>query len=336
MKLVTFRTGQSQKIGAATNDGAYIFDLTSASRGDKRFESMLALIDAGEAGLDEARRLFSNAGSESAFLLPFKSLTLLAPLPEPRQMRDFSTFETHLRQAKAGMDRIELRKKGDEAAARTVVPPAGIPPIYKAQPVYYLTNRFSVAGPDAIVRWPRYSALMDFELEFGIVLGKAGRDVPVDRAREYIFGYVIYNDFSARDTQHTEMAGLMGPAKGKSFDGGNVLGPWLVTADEIADPYKLAMSVRVNGETWASGTSADMLFTFEELIAYVSRDETIHAGEFFGSGTMGNGCGLELDRYLKHGDAVELEVQGLGVLRNWVHGAGDSADRPAELAGETA
>ena len=283
---------------------------------------MLALIDAGEAGLDEARRLFSNAGSESAFLLPFKSLTLLAPLPSPANARLLDIRNTsQASQSRHGPHRAaEKGRRGRGEGCRAA---AGIPPIYKAQPVYYLTNRFSVAGPDAIVRWPRYSALMDFELEFGIVLGKAGRDVPVDRAREYIFGYVIYNDFSARDTQHTEMAGLMGPAKGKSFDGGNVLGPWLVTADEIADPYKLAMSVRVNGETWASGTSADMLFTFEELIAYVSRDETIHAGEFFGSGTMGNGCGLELDRYLKHGDAVELEVEGLGILRNWVHGAGD-------------
>ena len=255
----------------------------------------------------------------SAFLLPIEDATLLAPLPEPRQMRDFTTFATHLRQAKAGMERIEARKVGDEAGARAVVPPPDIPALYKTQPIYYLTNRFGVAGPDTAVRWPSYSRLMDFELEFGIVLGKTGRDIPAARAREYIFGYTIYNDFSARDTQHTEMKGLMGPAKGKSFDGGNVLGPWLVTADEIADPYKLAMSVRVNGETWASGTSADMLFTFEELIAYVSRDETIHAGEFFGSGTMGNGCGLELDRYLKHGDLVELEVEGLGVLRNRVY-----------------
>jgi 2-keto-4-pentenoate hydratase/2-oxohepta-3-ene-1,7-dioic acid hydratase in catechol pathway len=320
VKLVTFRSGDSQKIGVATNSGACIFDLTSASRGDKRFESMLALIDAGKAGLDEAQRLFSGRGTDPEFLLPAQSVTLLAPLPKPRQMRDFSTFATHLKQAKAGMERIEARKNGDEAAAKAVVPPADIPALYKAQPIYYLTNRFSVSGPDTVVRWPGYSALMDFELEFGIVLGKTGRNIPIDRAREHIFGYTIYNDFSARDTQHTEMKGLMGPAKGKSFDGGNVLGPWLVTADEIADPHRLAMSVRVNGETWASGTSADMLFTFEELIAFVSRDETIHAGEFFGSGTMGNGCGLELDRYLKHGDLIELEVEGLGILRNWVHG----------------
>ena len=264
MKLVTFRTGQSLKIGAVTDDGASIFDLTSASDSGQRFESMLALIDAGEAGLNEAHSLFSRRASDPGLLLPAKSVTLLAPLPKPRQMRDFSTFATHLRQAKAGMERIEARKNGDEAAARAVVPPTDIPALYKTQPAYYITNRFSVSGPDSVVHWPSYSRLMDFELEFGIVLGKTARNVPMERAREHIFGYTIYNDFSARDTQHTEMKCLMGPAKGKSFDGGNVLGPWLVTADEIADPYKLAMSVRVNGETWASGTSADMLFTFEE------------------------------------------------------------------------
>ncbi len=272
----------------------------------------------GPAGLNEAHRLLVERGGDSAFRLPLDSIKLLPPLPEPRQMRDFSSFPTHIQQAPVGMQHITARLYGDEAAARAVKPLEDIPPIYRAQPIYYITNRFSIAGPDDVVTWPRYSQLMDFELEFGIVLGKTGRDIPADKAREYIFGYTIYNDFSARDTQHGEMQGMLGPAKGKSFDGGNVLGPWLVTADEIADPYNLAMPVRVNGETWASGTSADMLFTFEEMIAYVSRDETLHAGEFFGSGTMGNGCGLEQDRYLKHGDIVELDVEGLGVLCNRV------------------
>src|SRR5260370_28823929 len=101
-----------------------------------------------------------------------------------------------------------------------------------------------------------------------------------------------------------EMQGMLGPCKGKDFDTGNAIGPWLVTADEIADPYSLAMAVRVNGETWSSGTSSGMLHDFEDMIAFVSRDETLYAGEFFGSGPMKNGCGLEVDRVLKPSDVV--------------------------------
>jgi 2-keto-4-pentenoate hydratase/2-oxohepta-3-ene-1,7-dioic acid hydratase in catechol pathway len=159
---------------------------------------------------------------------------------------------------------------------------------------------------------------MDFELEFGVFLSKPGRNISVEKAREHIFGYTIYNDFSARDTQFEEMQGMLGPAKGKSFDAGNVLGPWIVTADEIPDPYHLEMTARVNGEVWTNSTSSGMLHSFEDIIAYVSRGETLRAGEFFGSGTVGGGCGLELDRWLKHGDVVELEVGSIGILRNRV------------------
>jgi 2-keto-4-pentenoate hydratase/2-oxohepta-3-ene-1,7-dioic acid hydratase in catechol pathway len=108
------------------------------------------------------------------------------------------------------------------------------------------------------------------------------------------------------------------PAKGKDFDTGNVLGPYLVTPDEVPDPYNLTLVARVNGEEWSAGSSRDMHFSFEELIAYISQSETLLPGEFIGLGTVGNGCGLELDRWLKPGDVVELEGEGLGVLRNRV------------------
>jgi len=115
-----------------------------------------------------------------------------------------------------------------------------------------------------------------------------------------------------------EMAAGLGPAKGKDFDGANALGPWLVTADEIADPYNLTMVARVNGEEWSRGNSGEMHHRFEDIIAHVSRDETLHPGEFLGSGTVGGGCGLELGRMLAHGDVVELAIDGLGVLQNRV------------------
>ena len=166
--------------------------------------------------------------------------------------------------------------------------------------------------------WPRYSERLDFELEFGCYIGTAGKDIPKERAREHIFGYTIFNDFSARDEQALEMMGQLGPGKGKDFDHSNVMGPCLVTADEIRDVYDLTMICRVNGEEWGRGNSRDMHWKFEDCIAHVSRSESLHPGEFFGSGTVGNGCGLEHMRFLEPGDLVELEVEGLGTLKNRV------------------
>ena len=157
---------------------------------------------------------------------------------------------------------------------------------------------------------------MDFELEFGCYIGKPGKDIAKAKARKHIFGYTIFNDFSARDEQAIEMAGQLGPGKGKDFDNANAMGPCLVTADEIGDPYRLEMKVRVNGEEWGRGNSRDMHWKFEDCIAHASRSETLHAGEFFGSGTVGNGSGLEQMRFLNPGDTVELEVEGIGILRN--------------------
>jgi len=160
--------------------------------------------------------------------------------------------------------------------------------------------------------------VMDYELEFGVFIGQGGQDIPLDEAHEHIFGYAIFNDFSARDTQMMEMQGRLGPAKGKDFQTGNAIGPWIVTRDEIPDAYALSMVARVNGEAWSVGSSAGMLHSFEDIIAFVSRDERLHPGEFLASGTTGGGCGLEQDRYLSDGDVVELEVERIGVLKNRV------------------
>jgi 2-keto-4-pentenoate hydratase/2-oxohepta-3-ene-1,7-dioic acid hydratase in catechol pathway len=159
---------------------------------------------------------------------------------------------------------------------------------------------------------------MDFELEFGFFLGKRGKNIKSSEARDHIFGFTIFNDFSARDAQSIEMQSMLGPCKGKDFDTGNSMGPFLVTLDEIGDPYTLRMQARVNGETWCDSNSRTIHHKFEDLLARVSADETVHPGEFFGSGTVGDGCGLEHGRYLKDGDVVELEVEKIGILRNRV------------------
>jgi 2-keto-4-pentenoate hydratase/2-oxohepta-3-ene-1,7-dioic acid hydratase in catechol pathway len=235
-------------------------------------------------------------------------------------MRDGMSFPLHILQAPRGQLKLAARARNDMAElARIEAEPLGeLPEVYRKQPIYYITNRFSVRGTNTTVRWPRYSRVMDYELEFGIVTKNKGADIAVSKARDHIFGYTIYNDFSARDAQRIEMEGRLGPAKGKSFDGGNVIGPWIVTPDEIDDPYKLKVEARVNGSMRSQGATEGMLFSFEEIIAHVTKDETLMPGEFIGSGTVGNGCGLELGWYLEHGDTIELEVEKIGSLKNKV------------------
>ncbi len=156
-------------------------------------------------------------------------------------------------------------------------------------PVYYQTGHHNLLGTDQDVLWPSFTERFD---------------------------YTILNDFSARDIQRREMKVRLGPAKGKHWASG--LGPWIVTADEIGDPYALEMVARVNGEEWSRGNSRDMHWTFEQMIEFLTEDDTIYPGDIIGSGTVGTGCGLELDRWVQPGDEIELEIEKIGVLRNRV------------------
>jgi 2-keto-4-pentenoate hydratase/2-oxohepta-3-ene-1,7-dioic acid hydratase in catechol pathway len=324
MKLATYRSARSNAIGIVNVEAARVFDIAAAARRegtpDADFSSMLALIDADDEGMELARSLLARRGGEADLWLDLADVELLAPLPEPRQMRDAMSFERHIRQSPRGMLALDARAAGGEAAFRAALqaPLGEMASVYRQLPIYYITNRFTVVGPDAVVKWPRYSQTMDYELEIGIVTRRTRADIPLGEAGSHIFGYTIFNDFSARDRQKLEMQGRLGPAKGKSFDGGNVLGPWIVTPDELGDPQALRVEVRVNGETRATGETGGMLFSFEQILAYASQDETIHAGEFFGSGTVGNCCGLEIGRFLESGDTIELHVDKIGVLRNKV------------------
>jgi 2-keto-4-pentenoate hydratase/2-oxohepta-3-ene-1,7-dioic acid hydratase in catechol pathway len=324
VKLATFRSGGREKIGLVHHDDSRLFDLAAAADREGKynpaFASMLSLIDAGSPGLDQARSLFDKSGKDESLSENVVAVEILAPIPEPRQMRDGMSFPLHILQAPRGQLKLAARAKNDMAElARIDAEPLGeLPEVYRKQPIYYFTNRFSVRGTNTTVKWPRYSKVMDYELEFGIVTRNKGANIPASKAADHIFGYTIFNDFSARDAQRIEMEGRLGPAKGKSFDGGNVMGPWIVTPDEIGDPYKLKMEARVNGKMRSQGVTEGMLFSFEEIIAHVTRDETLMPGEFIGSGTVGNGCGLELGWYLEHGDVIELEVEKIGILKNKV------------------
>ncbi|MBR1270589.1 fumarylacetoacetate hydrolase family protein [Bradyrhizobium sp. AUGA SZCCT0222] len=324
MKLATFNSGGQEKLGIVHSGDGKLFDLAAAASrngaANPAFADMLALIDAGEGALEQASAVFDKHGKDETLSVSAATADILAPIPEPRQMRDGMSFPLHILQAPRGQLKLAARARNDMAElARIEAEPLGeLPEVYRKQPIYYITNRFSVRGTNTTVKWPRYSQVMDYECEFGIITKNKGADISAAKAKDHIFGYTIFNDFSARDAQRIEMEGRLGPAKGKSFDGGNVMGPWIITPDEIGDPYKLKMEVRVNGKMRSQGVSDGMLFSFEEIIAHVTKDETLMPGEFIGSGTVGNGCGLELGWYLEHGDSIELEVEKIGILKNRV------------------
>jgi 2-keto-4-pentenoate hydratase/2-oxohepta-3-ene-1,7-dioic acid hydratase in catechol pathway len=323
MRLVTYERDGGPRAGAFVDDDRGIVDLAEAHQaayGESypAFASVQAMIEAGDAALDRAYETLGKAGAAT---VARHAVRLLAPVPVPIQIRDCLCFETHLKQSFAAARRVRADATPDPEATMREFERTGVlsvPKIFYEQPIYYKANRFSVIGNDQDVLWPSYSTLMDFELEFGFYVRRKGVDIARDAARDYIYGYTIFNDFSARDAQTQEMAGQLGPSKGKDFDYGNAMGPCLVTADELKDPYNLTMVCRVNGEEWGRGNTSSMHWKFEDLIAHVSRSETLYPGEFFGSGTVGNGCGLEHMKFLKHGDVVELEVEGIGILRNRV------------------
>jgi len=326
MRLVTFTLsdGGEDRIGAFIDGDTNIVDLDRAyatvnGETTKMFASMLALIDSEGAGLTAAQTLVDVAPVEA--VVTANTVRLRSPLPRPRQMRDFMAFEGHARGAREVHFMKSAARKKNTAAAMAEYRRRGQldpPQVWYDQPVYFKCNRLSVIGPDEDILYPSFTHELDYELELAFVTGCKGRNIARDDAGDYIFGYTIFNDVSARDAQINEMRGQLGPAKGKDFDTGNILGPCIVTADEIGDAYDLDMRARLNGELLSQGNSGDIFHTFEAMIEYVSRDETIWPGEVFGSGTIGGGSGHEHYRLMEIGDEIELEVEKIGILRNKV------------------
>ncbi|MEU4745678.1 fumarylacetoacetate hydrolase family protein [Actinosynnema sp. NPDC023658] len=231
---------------------------------------------------------------------------LLAPL-RPPTVRDFVTFEEHVEGMRAG---------------------AGVPEQWYAAPTFYFGNPYAVIGPHDDVPVPPGSAVLDFELEVAAVVGREGRDLTPEQARDHIAGYTIFNDWSARDLQSAEMAVGLGPCKGK--DTATTLGPWLVTPDEL-EPYRadgllgLALTAEVNGRVVGSDLLSNMSWTFEEMVAYASRGTVVRPGDVLGSGTCGNGgCLAELwgrgaeQHPLRPGDTVTLTAEGIGRITTTV------------------
>lgn len=250
-----------------------------------------------DADFDGDMVAFISAGAPVGRLTPVEDARLRAPL-RPRTLRDFLAFEGHLKNA--------YRNLGRE-----------IPPEWYEVPAYYKGLPDTVIGSEEEIPWPSYSAQLDHELELAVIIGREGRNIPAARVAEYIFGYTIWNDVSARDVQRKELPVGMGPGKAKDWDGSNVLGPCIVTPDEI-NPSDLRLTVKVNGEVWGSDTTANMHHTFASMIEYASRDLTLRPGEVLGSGTAAGGSGLELNRWLQPGDVIEMAAEGIGVLRNTI------------------
>ncbi len=315
MKLVTFTKGGEARVGALTGDESRVVDLAAADN-QPYFATMLDVIEAGDMAVGRAKDIVAAASDQNT--LPLAEVTLKTPVLVPPQIRDFLCFEEHLLNAFAMLRKKRAQAEPDPEAALKRFEEQGMfapPKIWYEQPLYYKPSRFGVIGTDEDVIWPHFSELLDYEMEFGAWLGKAGKDLTPEQAGELIFGYSIFNDISARDTQAYEMPAGFGPGKGKDFETGQVIGPCIVTADAF-DPYDAEMIVRINGEERSRGKSGNMYWKFEDCIAHTSRAETVYPGEFFASGTVGLGCGLEHDIYLKPNDVVELEVTGIGVLRN--------------------
>jgi fumarylacetoacetate (FAA) hydrolase len=218
---------------------------------------------------------------------PLDEVRLLAPVRRPPSVRDFYAFEEHVKNA-----------------ARVTGRP-GVPAEWYEIPAFYFSNPAAIYGPGDEIPYPEGSEALDYELEVAAVIGAGGR----------IGGFTVMNDWSARDLQRREMKIGLGPAKGKDF--ATSLGPVVVTPDELGD-LRLEMVARVNGEERSRGNLGDMYHSWEAIVAHAGRNTELRPGDVLGSGTVGTGCILEHgdERWLRPGDEVELEVEGIGVLRN--------------------
>lgn len=319
MKLITFTAGNRTHVGAIDDAGDRAISLTAASNGDPRFESMLDLIQAGPDALTVAAELLELHPVEASYALD--TVTLQAPLPNPVRLRDCSLFIAHLQPAFRGMARKLASTADDPEAEYERLVATGrydTPEVFSQQVIYYNADHTAISNPGDVIVAPEETRQLDYELEFAAVIGTTGKDLTGDAATNAIFGYTIFNDWSCRDLQSAVMDSQLGPSRGKDFDGSNTIGPCIVTADELESAYDLELTARVNGEEWSRGNSSTMHHTFEDAIAHFSRGRTVYAGEVLGTGTVLSGSPIEIGKELKDGDEVELEVSGIGILRNRV------------------
>jgi fumarylacetoacetate (FAA) hydrolase len=322
MKLVTYlKAEEGEQLAILIDNVLYDIDLVHPDLPNNMnmflnyWDELVPIVQAGELSIRDGRRI--PAGKVN----PLEDVQVLAPVPLPASCRDGYAFRQHV------------------AAARRNRKVPMIPE-FDQYPVFYFTNHHSIQGPGEIRCMPDHFEKLDFELEVAIVIGRHGRNIPASAADDHIAGLMIMNDMSARTLQMEEMLLNLGPAKGKDF--ATVIGPWLVTLDEL-EPFEIPskeghtgkswnmrMQCRVNGVQVSDGNLGDMDWTFAELIERASYGADLYPGDVIGSGTVGTGCFLELngtgklndpnytEQWLQENDVVELEVDGLGILSNTI------------------
>jgi fumarylacetoacetate (FAA) hydrolase len=320
MKLVSYLKDEREQLGVQIHNMIYEMDVIhpdlpgTMSMFLNYWEDSFPIAQAGELMLREGTRT-SNKG------VPVQSVELLAPVPFPTSCRDGYAFRQHVAAARRN------RK-------------AEMIPEFDQFPIFYFTNHHSITGPGPVRCMPDHFEKLDFELEAAIVICKHGRNIKAEEAEEYIGGLMIMNDMSARRLQMEEMLLNLGPAKGKDFS--TVIGPWLVTLDELQSyeipakenhtgkNWNLSMKCWVNGIQVSEGSLGDMDWTFAEIIERASYGADLYPGDVIGSGTVGTGCFLELngtgklndpnytEQWLQPNDLVEMEIDGLGKLSNTI------------------
>lgn len=321
MKLVTYLRDEADQLAILVNGLLYN---TQELHPDLPGNMQMFLL-MWEEVIDIARhvdeQLKSGQHVGSAMGIPYESVQVLAPVPFPTSCRDGYAFRQHVAAARRNR-KVEMIPEFDQ------------------YPIFYFTNHNAIQGPGKVYCMPDHFDKLDFELEAAIVICKQGRNIPAEEADDYIGGFMIMNDLSARTLQMEEMKLNLGPAKGKDFS--TVIGPMLVTPDELetflvpAKPghtgnnYSLKMTCRINGVQVSEGNMGDMDWTFAEIIERCAYGVTLMPGDVIGSGTVGTGCFLELngtgklqdpnyqEQWLQAGDVVELEIEGLGTLQNTI------------------
>jgi fumarylacetoacetate (FAA) hydrolase len=317
MKLVSYLHNGATKLGAVVEEEVYSLSAVNEHLPNDLI-TFLQLED--EVRHETEKKLLSMVAAAS-LITPVKEYTLLAPVPRPTSCRDGYAFRQHVEAARRNRG-VEMIKEFDQ------------------YPIFYFTNHNAIQGPGPITCMPDHFQQLDFELEIAIVIGKEGRNIKAKDADKYIAGFTIMNDLSARKLQMEEMLLNLGPAKGKDFS--TVIGPWLVTPDElvnflvpakqghVGNNYNLSMKCWVNDQLVSSGNVKDMDWTFAEIIERCSYGVTMYPGDVIGSGTVGTGCFLELNgtgkfnnpdytaQWLQPNDVVTMQIDGLGTLTNTI------------------
>jgi 2-keto-4-pentenoate hydratase/2-oxohepta-3-ene-1,7-dioic acid hydratase in catechol pathway len=302
MRFITFEKSDGTVRSGLLLETDLVVDMCEATNGYLPV-SMIDFLEQSEGYMKIIKGLLQlTVGAKGVYQL--NQVRLNAPLPTPKSFRDFYAFEQHVKSAREnrGLDMI---------------------PEWYQIPVFYFSNHLAIKGPEDKISLPANCNWLDYELEVACVIGKQGRNISAEEAEDYIFGYCILNDWSARDLQRQEMKVGLGPAKGKDF--ATSIGPWIVTKDEMehlrfGKGFDITMKAKVNGVLLSEGNMKDIYYSFGEMIERASSGATLYPGEIIGSGTVGTGCilelGTEVHRWLQPGDVVELEIDKLGVLKN--------------------